>query len=192
MNNDLIEKAKEYARSLLANNYGGHDYNHTLRVYNNAVAIAKKEQGADLLIVSIAALLHDVDDYKLFNTENYQNARMFLGSNDVPEEQLYRIIEAIDSVSFSKNKDRRPSTLEGMIVQDADRLDAIGAIGIARTFAFGGEHSRPMEATVKHFDEKLFFLKDLMNTKTARSIAKDRHAFMESFIKELNQEINEV
>ena len=192
MNNDLIEKAKEYARSLLANNYGGHDYNHTLRVYNNAVAIAKKEQGADLLIVSIAALLHDVDDYKLFNTENYQNARTFLESNDVPEEQLYRIIEAIDSVSFSKNKDRRPSTLEGMIVQDADRLDAIGAIGIARTFAFGGEHSRPMEATVKHFDEKLFLLKDLMNTETARSIAKDRHEFMENFIKELNQEINEV
>ena len=192
MNNDLIEKAKEYARSLLANNYGGHDYNHTLRVYNNAVAIAQKEQGADLLIVSIAALLHDVDDYKLFNTENYQNARTFLESNDVPEEQLYRIIEAIDSVSFSKNKDRRPSTLEGMIVQDADRLDAIGAIGIARTFAFGGEHSRPMEATVKHFDEKLFLLKDLMNTETARSIAKDRHEFMESFIKELNQEINEV
>lgn len=192
MNNDLIEKAKEYARSLLANNYGGHDYNHTLRVYNNAVAIAQKEQGADLLIVSIAALLHDVDDYKLFNTENYQNARTFLESNDVPEEQLYRIIEAIDSVSFSKNKDRRPSTLEGMIVQDADRLDAIGAIGIARTFAFGGEHSRPMEATVKHFDEKLFLLKDLMNTETARSIAKDRHEFMENFIKELNQEINEV
>lgn len=192
MNNDLIEKAKEYARSLLANNYGGHDYNHTLRVYNNAVAIAKKEQGADLLIVSIAALLHDVDDYKLFNTENYQNARMFLGSNDVPEEQLYRIIEAIDSVSFSKNKDRRPSTLEGMIVQDADRLDAIGAIGIARTFAFGGEHSRSMEATVKHFDEKLFLLKDLMNTETARSIAKGRHAFMKNFINELNQEINEV
>ena len=192
MNNDLIENAKEYARSLLANNYGGHDYNHTLRVYNNAVAIAKKEQGADLLIVSIAALLHDVDDYKLFNTENYQNARMFLGSNDVPEEQLYRIIEAIDSVSFSKNKDRRPSTLEGMIVQDADRLDAIGAIGIARTFAYGGEHSRPMEATVKHFDEKLFLLKDLMNTETAKSIAKGRHEFMENFIKELNQEINEV
>ena len=192
MNNDLIEKAKEYARSLLANNYGGHDYNHTLRVYNNAVAIAKKEQGADLLIVSIAALLHDVDDYKLFNTENYQNARTFLESNDVPKEQIHKIIEAVDSVSFSKNKDRRPSTLEGMIVQDADRLDAIGAIGIARTFAFGGEHSRPMEATIKHFDEKLFLLKDLMNTETARSIAKDRHEFMENFIKELNQEINEV
>ena len=192
MNNDLIEKAKEYARNLLANNYGGHDYNHTLRVYNNAVTIAKKEQGANLLIVSIAALLHDVDDYKLFNTENYQNARVFLESNDVPEEQIHRIIDAIDSVSFSKNKDRRPGTLEGKIVQDADRLDAIGAIGIARTFAFGGEHSRPMEATVKHFDEKLFLLKDLMNTETARSIAKDRHEFMESFIKELNQEINEV
>ena len=192
MDNDLIEKAKEYARSLLANNYGGHDYNHTLRVYNNAVAITKKEQGADLLIVSIAALLHDVDDYKLFNTENYQNARVFLESNDVPEEQVHQIIEAIDSVSFSKNKDKRPGSLEGMIVQDADRLDAIGAIGIARTFAFGGEHSRPMEATIKHFDEKLFLLKDLMNTETAKSIAKGRHAFMKNFINELNQEINEV
>lgn len=192
MNNDLIEKAKEYARSLLANNYGGHDYNHTLRVFNNAVAIAQKEQGADLLIVSIAALLHDVDDYKLFNTENYQNARTFLESNDVPESQTQQIIEAIDSVSFSKNRDRRPCSLEGKIVQDADRLDAIGAIGIARTFAFGGEHARPMEATIKHFDEKLFLLKDLMNTETARSIAINRHAFMESFIKELNQEINEV
>ena len=163
---------------------------HTLRVYDNAIAIAKKEPEANLFVVSVAALLHDVDDYKLFNTTDYQNARTFLSSNGVSRELSQQIIETIDSVSFSKNRDKRPATIEGQIVQDADRLDALGAIGIARTFAFGGEHHRPMEQTFRHFDEKLLLLKDMMNTETAKTIAYKRHEFMKKYLKELNQEIN--
>ena len=186
----IIGKAKEYARKLLGDNCGGHDLQHTLRVYSNALEIAKTEPDADLFVVSVAALIHDVDDYKLFNTTDYQNARTFLRSNGIPAEQEQIIIETIDSVSFSKNRDRRPPTIEGQIVQDADRLDALGAVGIARTFAFGGEHGRPMEQTFRHFDEKLLLLKDMMNTPAAKIIAQKRHEFMEKYLKELNQEIN--
>ena len=185
----VIGKAKDYAAEFLGNNCGGHDLQHTLRVYGNALEIAKTEPEADLFVVSVAALLHDVDDYKLFSTADYQNARTFLRSNGISEDQEQRIIETIDSVSFSKNKGRRPATIEGRIVQDADRLDALGAIGIARTFAFGGEHGRPMEQTFRHFDEKLLLLKDMMNTKTAKTIAQERHEFMEKYLKQLNQEI---
>ena len=185
----IIGKAKDYARELLGGNCGGHDLQHTLRVYGNALAIAETEPAADMFIISVAALLHDVDDYKLYNTTEYQNARTFLKDNFIPEGLTQRIIETIDSVSFSKNRDRRPETLEGQIVQDADRLDALGAIGIARTFAFGGEHHRPMEQTFRHFDEKLLLLKDMMNTKAAKTIAKKRHEFIENYLRELKQEI---
>lgn len=186
---NIIDKAKDYAAELLGNNCGGHDLQHTLRVYGNALEIAKTEPEADLFVVSVAALLHDVDDYKLFSTADYQNARTFLRSNGISEDQEQRIIETIDSVSFSKNKGRRPATIEARIVQDADRLDALGAIGIARTFAFGGEHGRPMEQTFRHFDEKLLLLKDMMNTEAAKKIAQKRHEFMEKYLKQLNQEI---
>lgn len=188
----IIEKAKDYAAKLLGGNCGGHDLQHTLRVYNNALAIAKTETDADLFIVSIAALLHDVDDYKLFNTTDYRNARTFLKENGIPEQQEQQIITTIDSVSFSKNRDRKPLTVEGQIVQDADRLDALGAVGIARTFAYGGEHSRPMEETVRHFHEKLLLLKDMMNTDAAKTMAQNRHIYMENYLKELNQEISEL
>ena len=188
----IIEKAKDYAAKLLGGNCGGHDLQHTLRVYNNALAIAKTEPDADLFIVSIAALLHDVDDYKLFNTTDYRNARTFLKENGIPEQQEQQIIATIDSVSFSKNRDRKPLTVEGQIVQDADRLDALGAVGIARTFAYGGEHSRPMEETVRHFHEKLLLLKDMMNTDAAKTMAQNRHIYMENYLKELNQEISEL
>lgn len=188
----IIEKAKDYAAKLLGGNCGGHDLQHTLRVYNNALAIAKTEPDADLFIVSIAALLHDVDDYKLFNTTDYRNARTFLKENEIPEQQEQQIITTIDSVSFSKNRDRKPLTVEGQIVQDADRLDALGAVGIARTFAYGGEHSRPMEETVRHFHEKLLLLKDMMNTDAAKTMAQNRHVYMENYLKELNQEISEL
>ena len=188
----IIEKAKNYAAKLLGGNCGGHDLQHTLRVYNNALAIAKTEPDADLFIVSIAALLHDVDDYKLFNTTDYRNARTFLKENGIPEQQEQQIIATIDSVSFSKNRDRKPLTVEGQIVQDADRLDALGAVGIARTFAYGGEHSRPMEETVRHFHEKLLLLKDMMNTDAAKTMAQNRHIYMENYLKELNQEISEL
>ena len=132
---DIIEAAKEYVAGLFRGNAGGHDAAHTLRVYRNALLIEEKEKSGDPETVALAALLHDADDHKLFHTENNENARTFLNSHGFDAEKTERIIAAINSVSFSQNRGKRPSTPEGKIVQDADRLDAIGAIGIARTFA---------------------------------------------------------
>jgi uncharacterized protein len=139
-------------------------------------------------IVSLAALLHDADDHKLFHTENNSNARQFLAIQKLDKELIEEIIRAINSVSFSRNRGRKPETIEGMIVQDADRLDAIGAIGIARTFAYGGEHGRSLESSVQHFHDKLLLLKEEMNTEAARKLAEDRHRFMEQFLLEYQKE----
>ena len=132
--------------------------------------------------------LPDADDHKLFRTENNANARSFLESQGVSAEKTEQICRAINSVSFSQNRGKRPDTAEGKIVQDADRLDAIGAVGIARTFAFGGEHGRSLESSIQHFHEKLLLLKDEMNTETARKIAEERHTFMVAFLKEFASE----
>ena len=184
----LIENAIAYITDLFRSDSGGHDAEHTLRVFRNAQIIAQKETRCSERIVSLAALLHDADDHKLFHTENNANARRFLSENQVPEDEIEQICAAINSVSFSQNKGRVPETLEGKIVQDADRLDAIGAIGIARTFAFGGEHGRPLEDSIQHFYDKLLRLKDLMNTQTGKALAEKRHAFLESFLDELEEE----
>ena len=111
-------------------------------------------------------------------------------SQQVEQVQINQICNIINSVSFSKNRDKRPAALEGQIVQDADRLDAIGAIGIARTFAFGGKHERTLDSSIQHFYEKLLLLKHEMNTPKAKEIANTRHAFMELFLQEFDQEIN--
>lgn len=188
---NLIDQAIVYITDLFRDNAGGHDVDHTLRVYHNAMAIADEEPSCDREVTALAALLHDVDDYKLFNTENNANARSFLAQNHVPEETAERICQAVNAVSFSRNRDRVPETIEGGIVQDADRLDAIGAVGIARTFAYGGEHGRPLAASVQHFYDKLLLLKDLMNTETGRKMAEKRHAFLETFLSELKEEWGE-
>lgn len=185
---NYIEEASAYISGLFENRSDGHGADHTFRVYRNALMIAENEEGYDPEIVALAALLHDADDHKLFHTENNANARSFLAGLDISAEKTERICEAINSVSFSQNRGRRPETLEGKIVQDADRLDAIGAVGIARTFAFGGKHDRSMEQTLHHFDEKLLLLKDEMNTESAKKIAESRHAFMELFLRELEEE----
>ena len=187
----LTEKAAAYVRGLLAGDSGGHGADHVMRVYRNAMRIAENEPGCDREIVALAALLHDADDHKLFHTENNANARRFLSENAVPADRTERIIEAINSVSFSQNQGKVPATLEGRIVQDADRLDAVGAIGIARTFSYGGAHGRSLEASVAHFHEKLLKLKDLMNTETAKALAEKRHAFLLAFLEELQKETNE-
>ena len=184
----MTEAAIEYVRSLFDSNSDGHGYDHTLRVYQNALLIAESEPGCDLQIVALAALLHDADDHKLFSTENNANARCFLTGRSVPADRIDRICEVINAVSFSKNRDKRPDTLEGRIVQDADRLDAIGAIGIARTFAFGGSHGRALDSSIDHFYEKLLLLKDMMNTAKARELAEARHAFMEAFLQKWSAE----
>ncbi len=190
---EILPRLKE----IFAGDCSGHDYFHTMRVYKNALAIAESEN-CDKDVVALAALLHDADDYKLFKTENYANARAFLkdlGINDQIEQQ---VIAAIDSVSFSKNGSKVPATIEGKIVQDADRLDAIGAMGIGRCFAFSGSTGRimydpendQMPTTIKHFYDKLLLLKDRLNTQKARQIATHRDAYMRQFLEEFYAEWN--
>lgn len=181
---ETIDAAKEYIERLFAGNVDGHGLDHSMRVYRNAMLLADAYPVADRFIVALSALLHDADDYKLFQTENNANARSFLESQNVDRETADRICEVINSVSFSKNREKKPETIEGQIVQDADRLDAIGAIGIARTFAFGGKHDRSLESSIDHFHEKLLLLRDLLNTEKAKELAESRHLFMEQFLEE--------
>lgn len=190
MQDELIGAAVDYARALFAGNADGHGFDHTMRVYRNAMEIAREED-CDRQIVALAALLHDADDPKLFSTADNANARAFLNSHGADEKMTERILATVNAVSFSKNRDRKPDTVEGQIVQDADRLDAIGAIGIARTFAYGGGHGRGLEDSIRHFHEKLLLLTDLMNTRTAKSMAAERHRFMLDFLREWAQETGE-
>ena len=186
----VIENAKAFARDIFSADSSGHDYHHTLRVHALAGAIAEAE-GADRTLVELAALLHDVDDHKLSpdTAENKDRAVTFLRSQAVPEGDIQKIVRIIDQISFSRNT-LPPDTLEGKCVQDADRLDAMGAIGIARTFAFGGSHGRAMHdpegsdssTSIAHFYEKLLLLKDRMNTETGRRLAQHRHAFLETYL----------
>lgn len=187
MNKELIDETLSYITKLFEGNADGHDVDHTLRVYNNAMKIFEKEKGDEEIVV-LSALLHDVDDHKLFNTTNNQNARDFLKAHDISDDKIERICEVIDSISFSKNRGKRPETIEGQIVQDADRLDALGAIGIARTFAYGGTRKRPLSSSIEHFHEKLLLLKDEMNTAEGKRIAEDRHQYMVEFLKRYTEE----
>ena len=185
--NLLTEQAITYITGLFRDNAGGHDAEHTLRVYRNAMRIAESEPACDRLIVSLAALLHDADDHKLFHTDNNENARRFLEGR-VSADQTKRICACINTVSFSRNRENIPDTLEGKIVQDADRLDAMGAIGIARTFAYGGEQGRPLQDSVQHFHDKLLLLRDMMNTETGKQLAAKRHVFLELYLEKLDEE----
>ncbi len=209
MQNELIARAATYVKEKFENEYSGHDWFHTLRVFKAATRIAEAE-GADLETVQLAALLHDVDDRKLSPETHADkaNARSFLSANNVDESVICEICRIIGEVSFVGNDSVVPTTLEGKCVQDADRLDAIGAIGIARAFAYGGNHNRLMyhpdiapnldmtkeeyfksqSTTVNHFYEKLFKLADMMNTDAAKSIAKERDGYMRGFIAEFMDE----
>jgi uncharacterized protein len=184
----IVKEVTEYIRTLFQGNSDGHDFDHTMRVYRTAMEIADSEPDCDRQIVALAALLHDADDYKLFATADNANARAFLDSQNVDEATAIKICTTINSVSFSKNRDKCPELLEGKIVQDADRLDAIGAIGIARTFAYGGKHGRTLDSSIAHFHEKLLLLKAMMHTEKAKEMAESRHAFMESFLQEWENE----
>ena len=208
MKENIIELARAYVENKFENEYSGHDYFHTLRVFNMATNIAKSE-GADIEMVQLAALLHDVDDRKISpqTYEKQTNARSFLKLNSVDDIRIESICQIIREISFGAN-DSAPTTLESKCVQDADRLDAIGAIGIARAFAYGGNHNRHMyhpeikpqlnmtkeeyvkseSTTINHFYEKLFKLTDLMNTKTAKSIAIERDKYMKQFVLEFMDE----
>lgn len=188
MSDPMTEQTVAYIQELFKGNSGGHDLSHTLRVYRTALAIADREADCDRTIVKLGALLHDADDHKLFQTENNANARTILDRLGISAERTEAICAVINSVSFSQNRGRHPGTLEGRIVQDADRLDAIGAVGIARTFAYGGENGRSLEDSLQHFDDKLLLLKDEMNTDTGRKLAEERHAYMVSYLEEYKKE----
>ena len=195
MNHALYDAALVRISELFNRDATGHDVHHTLRVYRMAMRLAEAED-ADRELVGLAAMLHDADDPKLFGPENgLRNARAFMAEHHVPAAKIEVVCTIIGEVSFSKNGSNRPSTIEGKVVQDADRLDAIGAIGIARTFAFGGNRGRaihdPEDAegtSIAHFHEKLLKLKNLMNTDEAKRIAEARHRFMEEFLQEFEEE----
>ncbi|MBP5385538.1 MAG: HD domain-containing protein [Lachnospiraceae bacterium] len=188
MNPQIIEAAKQYIHMIFKDNSDGHDADHSLRVYRNALEIAKGYPECNGRVVALASLLHDVDDHKLFHTEGNGNAVRFLKEQGVADDEIALICEIINGVSFSKNKGVRPESIEGKIVQDADRLDAIGAIGIARTFAYGGRAGRPLESSLQHFEDKLLLLKDMMNTKEAKEMAQIRHSYMEGYLDEFRKE----
>lgn len=199
----MLEDGIGYVKTVFRNDFSGHDLYHSLRVYRMAESLARKEK-ANRLIVSLAALLHDVDDRKLSpeTHEKKERAVCFLKEHRVPDDVIARICTIIEEVSFNGTDSIVPSTAEGKCVQDADRLDALGAIGIARTFAYGGSHNRAMydpdvppaanmngeeyrshiASSVNHFYEKLFLLKDMMNTETGRQIAEQREAYMRDYI----------
>ena len=185
---EIIQQAVAYIKRLFEDNSDGHDAEHTLRVYQNTQFLLESYPEADSFVALLAALLHDADDHKLFHTENNENARAFLSEHGLSEETINKICDTINMVSFSKNKGRTPETLEGKIVQDADRLDALGAIGIARTFAYGGKAGRSLDDSILHFHEKLLLLKDTMNTEAAKQIAAGRHKYMIEFLQEYQKE----
>jgi len=206
MISDSVLKAAEMFAEKNSHPDGAHDFSHIDRVRKMAVHIAK-EEGADIPLVELAALLHDVDDHKFLKGE--KKVLPWLKKNNISPSDTQHILTIIDELSFRGAKvQSKMSSLEGKVVQDADRLDALGAIGIARALSYGGfkgiplhdpsfsptlhnsfaEYKKQEGTTINHFYEKLFFLKDLMNTNTAKKLAEHRHAFMEKFIKEFLDE----
>lgn len=207
----IIEKTAEHVRNIMEGESSGHDWWHVWRVWKMAGNIGKKE-AADLFVIELAALLHDLDDYKLKTNPSHSdlnNAKVWLKEIEAPENVQTHVFEIINDLSFKGSGVKTEMrTIEGKIVQDADRLDAVGAIGIARAFAYGGAKDREMYnpkskpvmhqtfeeyknshgTTINHFYEKLLLLRGLMNTETAKSIAEERHEYMENFLERFYKE----
>ena len=196
-NKDILIKAQEYIKDIFLKEGTGHDYYHIERVVINTRKILQTEH-ADSFLVELAAWLHDLGDHKLHNgvDKSEELISIFLKSLAIEQSIIDRVVEIVSQVSFSKGN--KPSSIEAEIVQDADRLDAIGAIGIARCFAYGGSKNRILyspdekekeNSSIHHFYDKLFKLKDLMNTESAKLIAAKRHSFMEEYIAEFYKEV---
>ncbi|WP_313806163.1 HD domain-containing protein [Flavobacterium sp.] len=209
----LIDNTIQFVKQQLHDAEGGHDWFHIERVYKNALLIAKGET-CDLTVVQLGALLHDIADSKFHGGDEQigpKTARTFLESQGVSEEVILHVIAIIENISFKGgNFEKKFTSTELDIVQDADRLDALGAIGIARTFNYGGFKNRPLynpeiqpnltmskeeyknsaAPTLNHFYEKLLLLKDKMNTETGKQIAEQRHAYMEGFLAQFYGEWN--
>ena len=202
---ELINKTISFVKAKLENAEGGHDWFHIERVFKNAVLIAKNED-CNVIVVKLGALLHDIADSKFHEGDESVGpkiARDFLESENVDEEIITHVVHIIKNISYKGgNFEKKFSSLELDVVQDADRLDAIGAIGIARAFNYGGfknralydpkiapnsrmskeEYKKNDAPTLNHFYEKLLLLKDKMNTDTGKQIAKERHRYMEGFL----------
>ncbi len=209
----IITKTEQYVRNELEGEGSGHDWWHIHRVRNTALMLAENEH-ADLVVVELAALLHDIADHKFHNGDDTAGPKVagkWLAGLSVEPDIIKHVQEIIRDLSFKGAKVATPMrTIEGKVVQDADRLDAIGAIGIARAFAYGGHKNRELynpeisttqhtsfEAykndagpTVNHFYEKLFLLKDRMNTEAGKRIAQERHEFMKAYIDRFYAEWN--
>lgn len=207
----LINNTILFVKQQLENAEGGHDWFHIERVYKNALLIAREEE-CDILIVKLGALLHDIADSKFHNGDESigpKIAREFLESQGLKEESIQHIIAVIENISFKGgNFEKKINSKELEIVQDADRLDALGAIGIARTFNYGGfknralynptiqpnlnmnkeEYKNSESPTLNHFYEKLLLLKDKMNTPTGKKLAEGRHKYMELFLSQFYAE----
>ena len=204
----VLDSIKNEVKEIMDND-SAHDFEHIMRVYKNAQKMCKKEKANEKLVLS-AALLHDIVSYpksdkrsKMSSIESAKKSKTILKKYDFSEEEIIIVSDAIRDHSFSQNK--TPSTLEGKILQDADRLDAIGAIGLARVFATGGSLKRPFYNiddpfcktrkpddktwTVDHFYQKLLKLESLMNTKSGKIEAKKRTRVLKDFLKQLKLEI---
>lgn len=212
-NTQIIQNTIAFVKDTLKNAEGGHDFFHIERVYKNAIAIAKQEK-VNLFIVSLAALLHDIADAKFYNgdeTIGPKKARTFLETQQVEKNIILHVENIVKHISYKGGNFKQPFTSPELnVVQDADRLDAIGAIGIARCFNYGGFKNRQLynpeilpnlkmdketykkstAPTINHFYEKLLLLKDKMNTKTGHQMAIERHAYMEGFLKQFYAEWN--
>lgn len=202
---DLINKTILFVKEKLDNAEGGHDWFHIERVFKNSVLISKNET-CDVTVVKLGALLHDIADSKFHDgdeTVGPRIAREFLESENVDQEIITHVVHIIENISYKGgNFEKKFSSIELDVVQDADRLDAIGAIGIARAFNYGGfknrtlydpkiapnssmtkeEYKKNDSPTLNHFYEKLLLLKDKMNTETGKQIAQERHRYMEGFL----------
>lgn len=195
---NIFDDALAYVKNFFNNDSSGHDFQHTLRVYKIAMIISETEK-CNLEEVKLIALLHDVDDYKISpNTSGtLDNARNFLSSHGKSPSYIDKICTDISKISFSKRHASSSLSIEGKIVQDADRLDAIGAIGIARTFAYGGANGNVLydpdtkkDSTIKHFYDKLLKIESLMNTEYGKTLAKERTIFLKTFLDQFYKEWN--
>jgi len=209
MNANVLKRAESFARSFHEGDASGHDWTHIERVVRMTRTIAAAEK-ADPFICELAALLHDVADPKLNDSKEagIAGVRGFLDSLPIPADAADHVIAIIATMSYSEGPGRPMATAEGRVVRDADRLDAIGAIGIARTFAYAGWKGHPLHdavlaprqtwtqesyhrersTAINHFYEKLLKLKSLLHTETARKIADERHRFMESYLEQFHKE----
>lgn len=205
MRQQLIERTVQFVKEQLDGDSSGHDWFHIERVWATAKSIYDKENTGDLLVIELAALLHDLADSKLFDeAEGRQNIYYFLEGEGVSESIIQHVLQIVETISFSKGE--KPATIEGQIVQDADRLDAMGAVGIARAFAYGGakgqvlyDPTKPFYkrtdqksvSTIHHFFDKLLLLRESMNTEKGQTMAKERHKFMIYFLDQFLNELDE-